>query len=164
MGLSGSFVAFLLVACYLAARLQSQDTVGGRPVLVANTKNVNWFSARESCMSFKMTLLEIYNAAENEDAYNLLAKYHLKNAWIGGNDLVEQDEYRWMNGTVISEMFWSPAASDLKGQYQDCITITSDSRHPTNWIDRECENTYAYICQPYCSSSNMVNYRIVNPS
>lgn len=158
MVLSPSFVVFHLVICFFVAGAQTQDSVGGRSVLVADTQSVNWFRARESCMSVNMTLLEIYNGQENIEALNLLTKYDLKNAWIGGNDLAAEDEYRWMNGTEISEMFWSPAAYDQRGGGQDCMAITSDSRHPVNWIDHECKNSYPYICQPFNCGKDLATF------
>lgn len=107
----------------------------------------NWFVAREVCISYGKSLLEIHTAEENQDAEALLQKYELKNAWIGVNDLGEEDQYHWTNGRNVLNQFWAPGSWDEKGGSQDCVAITGNEKHPKNWYDRECEDKYPFICQ-----------------
>lgn len=141
-------VPLLFLGCCSGMSVQGterSDTVGGRVVFVSTVAE-NWFKAKNICLSKNMILLEILDANENIEAQNLLTFYALDNAWIGADDLAEDDEFHWQSGIKVNKAFWAPGSWDGKGGEQDCVAIAQKPKHP-NWYDRECENEYPFICQ-----------------
>lgn len=107
----------------------------------------NWYRAKKICSSYGRSLLEIHDGDENIEAQGLLDKYTLDNAWIGADDLEEDDQFVWQNGKHVIHAFWAPDSWDGNGGGQDCVAIAKTPSHPQNWYDRECDNKYPFICQ-----------------
>lgn len=107
----------------------------------------NWYRAKTICSSYGRILLHIYNADENIEAQELLDKYNLDNAWIGADDLEEENHFVWQNGDKVEKTFWAPDSWDRKGGSQDCVGIAKSPKHPQNWYDRECDTKYPFICE-----------------
>lgn len=123
------------------------DYVGGRRVWLANDKQ-NWFTASDICRSHDKELLEIHSGLENEEAYALLKKYNIDEAWIGLNDLGKEDLLVWSSsGRRALNTFWAQSSYDGKGDEQDCMTISTYLGHRDSWFDRKCTDTFKYVCQ-----------------
>lgn len=108
----------------------------------------NWFQAQHIiCASYNRRLVEIHNHEQNIQVQRILRKYNLTEVWTSGNDLGEEDDYRWGFGNKIVNVFWSPESWDNHGGEQDCISLVAKEMHAQNWYDRECDNKYPFICE-----------------
>ncbi|XP_059846840.1 CD209 antigen-like protein E [Hypanus sabinus] len=99
-----------------------------------------WADAQRSCGSMNAHLFVTNNVAEQEYVKTKLQK----TSWIGLNDLVQEGDWRWVDGTDFSssEKFWN-AGEPNNAAEEDCVEMLPDGR----WNDFKCDALKNWICE-----------------
>ncbi|CAL4172465.1 unnamed protein product [Meganyctiphanes norvegica] len=65
---------------------------------------------------------------------------------LGGSDLVEEGDWRWLTGESITE-WWSPGQpDDYRGQ-QDCLYVQCSPAYKQPFDDGGCQSKTPFICE-----------------
>jgi hypothetical protein len=118
--------------------------------------NIAWTSARDNCASIGMHLVRIDDAAESQWVYdNVYDTPPRQGVWIGANDIAQEGEWRWMDGTL----FWLGTSSGsaqnglFNAWYQtqpsgqeprDCAALDGNT---LGWYDLDCTIPQPYACE-----------------
>ncbi|XP_059846842.1 CD209 antigen-like protein C [Hypanus sabinus] len=100
----------------------------------------NWKDAQSSCLSMNAHLFVSNNVAEQE-----YIKTNLRNtSWIGLSDLVQEGNWRWVDGTDFSssEKFWKAGEPNNEG-HENCVEMFPDGK----WNDKNCDALKNWICE-----------------
>ena len=62
--------------------------------------------------------------------------------WIGLTDGRSESTFRWLDGTVATWGHWDSNQPNEDSQ-QNCVMLEIYDK----WQDKECSNTYHYVCQ-----------------
>ncbi len=125
-----------------------------------------WADARDLCLDACMDLVRIDDAAENSFVASEASADH----WIGANDLESEGVWVWTqdgnqfwDSNTESDGLWSwlldgpsgNAVGDLYANWaagepndnndSDCARISAENSG--QWMDRECNISYGYICE-----------------
>jgi hypothetical protein len=132
------------------------NTFGGHDYVFCNV-NISWTAARDNCASIGMLLVRIDDASESQWVYdNVYDGPPRQGVWIGANDLAQEGEWRWTDGTL----FWLGTST---GSVQDGLFAAWHSTQPSGQEPRDCAaldgNTLGWydldctIPQPYACES-----------
>jgi hypothetical protein len=132
------------------------NTFDGHDYVFCNV-NISWTAARDNCASIGMLLVRIDDAAESQWVYdNVYDGPPRQGVWIGANDLAQEGEWRWTDGTL----FWLGTSA---GSVQDGLFAAWHSTQPSGQEPRDCAaldgNTLGWydldctIPQPYACES-----------
>ncbi|XP_063962303.1 uncharacterized protein LOC129271086 isoform X1 [Lytechinus pictus] len=68
---------------------------------------------------------------------------------IGATDRVEEDQFKWLDGTLVTYDGWAPSQPDNNGNNQDCACLWSSRREDIHgqWDDDRCSSKRNFICQ-----------------
>jgi hypothetical protein len=127
-------------------------TFGGHDYVFCNV-NLAWGVARDNCASIGMFLVRVDDSAESQWVYdNVYDTPPRQGVWIGANDIAQEGEWRWPDGTL----FW---LGDSSGSAQNGAFVAWYPMQPSGQEPRDCGamdgNTlgwYALDCtipQPY---------------
>lgn len=113
----------------------------------------SWAQATQYCEIFGGTLAVIDSETEQlyiESYMNNTWNNHnqTKNIWIGGTDLLVENEWNWVKPLKpIEYTRWAPGEPNhqWRGQSEDCLSINADTHF--RWNDQACENESNFICQ-----------------
>jgi hypothetical protein len=122
-----------------------------------------WEEARVACLSRGMLLARIDDATEDDWVTSTAAVHFGAGgrvyAWLGGDDLALEGDWRWQDGTA----FWS---GDYQGSAVDGLYTNWRSGDPNNldgvehclavniasnpdWIDYDCALVAQVVCESY---------------
>ena len=106
----------------------------------------NWREAETYCQNiFGSHLAAIHSLSENSDAFGDGSWYlEYGNMWIGLNDIDNEGDYVWVDGTSFDYENWQGKEDVDK---QNCVRMrTSDGE----WDDISCSTGYyAFICRGF---------------
>lgn len=76
--------------------------------------------------------------------------------WMGLNDKVTEDDFRWADTTPMEWTNWRPAQpnDDTELEDQDCCAMDQNDE----WQDRNCMDTYTYVCEFKEGTSFLICY------
>ncbi len=130
-------------------------TFGGHDYVFCNV-NVAWTVARDNCASIGMFLVRIDDATESQWVYdNVYDTPPRQGVWIGANDIAQEGEWRWPDGTL----FWlgTSAGSAQNGLFnawhptqpsgnapRDCGVLDENT---LGWYDLDCTIPQPYACE-----------------
>uniref|UniRef100_A0A8C4QFH3 C-type lectin domain-containing protein n=1 Tax=Eptatretus burgeri TaxID=7764 RepID=A0A8C4QFH3_EPTBU len=108
-----------------------------------------WGTARESCKEKGGDLVSITNAAEQMFLLTQLEQVHIR-SWIGLNDIDEEGNFVWSDGTPVTYTNWVakkpfPSPQDLLYQ-SDCVAMMNIASIGS-WRDEICDYKAGYVCQ-----------------
>ncbi|CAG0906946.1 unnamed protein product [Cyprideis torosa] len=101
-----------------------------------------WMEARTACRAEGFELVTIENGAENTFVFGLLSNP----AWIGLNDIANENTFVWSDGSHSAYTNWYPGQpNDFENQ--DCIGMNWDN-YGEKWADHECDHGSMpeYVC------------------
>ncbi|XP_061670140.1 CD209 antigen-like protein C isoform X2 [Syngnathoides biaculeatus] len=127
-------------------------------------KRKNWRDAQKHCVSMNSLLVKIETDEEQAFLTDLVDEYELlPSAWIGLNDIVTEGQFKWVDGTDLSNLtFWEPnEPNNNHAVYgQDCVTIKARSRKDKynkrdkkdvkwyhSWDDVICNARRYFLCK-----------------
>jgi len=127
------------------------------------TGPLNWADAKNTCEDLHGHLghghlVKIETEEENEELYNKAVSLNMTTGtWIGLNDIAEEGNWVWTDGTRVDFTNWSTdQPSNGGGKGEDCAvlnTFTSPtnpggpSHLPKKWNDGPCDFGMVAICE-----------------
>eukprot|EP01084_Bolivina_argentea_P184601 318369_1 len=120
---------------------------------VFESPGLSFWNANAYCSFRHGTFLATINSAEqNTDAIG--SNNPAWSAWIGLNDVNNENIYVWINGEAPSYTNWdSTSGAPNGGTAQNCVKIVLAT---TTWEDVDCAQTFKYICA-YPESFMIIN-------
>uniref|UniRef100_A0A8C7H2D1 C-type lectin domain family 4 member E-like n=1 Tax=Oncorhynchus kisutch TaxID=8019 RepID=A0A8C7H2D1_ONCKI len=107
-----------------------------------STEKKTWEESRQDCLERGADLVIINSREEQTFLFNL----HLR-AWIGLNDSVTEETWKWVDGTTLTTGYWSAGQPDDNGQ-EDCVEIYYGQDDPVKtWNDENCHKYHDWICE-----------------
>ena len=72
-------------------------------------------------------------------------------AWLGGNDIDVEDEWRWVtSGDLVIWTNWDQSAIEPNGgRSENCMLMYVDETR-FDWVDTDCEHDDAALCEFAC--------------
>ncbi|GAA6088911.1 CD209 antigen-like protein C [Tachysurus ichikawai] len=113
-----------------------------------STEKKNWIESKHDCMGRGADLV-IINSREEQDFVEVWRKG--EGAWIGANDRNIEGVWKWVDGTTVSNGFWSNGEPNNKGD-EDCAVSGYRAEPVPNWVDVYCSNDYIWICEKRVNS------------
>lgn len=132
----------------VTARLEGCCSPGVYP----GTRNTYWFCptqhkwiwARAYCEAEGARLADVASSAENEFVSELVTD-EIVEVWLGGNDLVVEGSWRWLEETPLSWDSWAPGHPLSSWPTQDCLAMTVADG---TWIAADCLNaSRGFVCE-----------------
>ncbi|KAI5106764.1 CD209 antigen-like protein B isoform X1 [Silurus meridionalis] len=108
-----------------------------------STEKKSWSESRQNCKE-RGTDLVIINNREEQDIVEVWRRG--EGAWIGANDRNNEGIWKWVDGTAVSDGFWSSGEPNNKGE-EDCAVSGYRSEPVPNWVDISCDSQYIWICE-----------------
>ncbi|XP_006822232.1 low affinity immunoglobulin epsilon Fc receptor-like [Saccoglossus kowalevskii] len=116
---------------------------------------VDWYQARQNCKNIGGNLATISNQAANDVIVNFLDANGFfgsedTGVWIGLNDIDQENDFQWVDGSTCSYTNWGNGEPDNNNKQnpagQDCGQIRTSSMA---WDDDYCACIRAkgYICE-----------------
>ncbi|XP_071511496.1 C-type lectin domain family 19 member A-like [Diadema antillarum] len=105
-----------------------------------------WTAAGSSCRSFGAELASVHSSAENDFVYDLWSlpnKHADAGFWIGLNDVSNENNFAYSDGTAYDYQHWAPGEPN-NDDNEDCIHLWKNTKE---WNDRECSSELAYVCK-----------------
>ena len=97
---------------------------------------------------FDSSLASIHSKMENEYALSTLLSFDNQRGWIGLNDIENEKNFTWIDGTVSSNNYenWASGFDINDGENSDCVFFSSSGE----WNHRICGDTEftrkAFVC------------------
>ncbi|XP_030276593.1 CD209 antigen-like protein E isoform X2 [Sparus aurata] len=102
----------------------------------------SWTDSRDDCLQRGADLIIINTKDEQEFA----RKFHAL-PWIGLTDRETKGMWKWVDGTPLTESYWSPGEPNAyRGKREDCVVFRSHDLE-NNWNDLPCEEHNFWICE-----------------
>ncbi|XP_073319993.1 CD209 antigen-like protein C [Pagrus major] len=102
----------------------------------------SWKDSRDDCLQRGADLIIIKSKEEQEFTRNF---HNLP--WIGLTDRETEGMWKWVDGTPLTESYWSPGEPNAyRGKREDCVVFKSHD-FESNWNDLSCEEHNFWICE-----------------
>ncbi|XP_032440115.1 galactose-specific lectin nattectin-like [Xiphophorus hellerii] len=104
-----------------------------------------WHRAQENCRSIQAHLASIHDYEVNNQLVRMImsaGRGHTA-VWIGGNDIIWERHWRWVDGSPFNYSNWCRYEPNNLAN-QDCLQINY-SRHRC-WDDAQCNFRRPFIC------------------
>ncbi|XP_026798874.3 CD209 antigen isoform X1 [Pangasianodon hypophthalmus] len=102
----------------------------------------NWNDSRQDCINRGADLV-IINSKEEQDF--ITKQLGGSRAWIGLSDIATEGEWKWVDGTPLTTMYWRTGEPNNANE-EDCAEIFEP--HDTKcWNDQKCSDLAPWICE-----------------
>lgn len=133
-----------------------------------NTPELSWHDANEHCREIKLSspvcpnkpahLVTIGSVEENQFVLELWRSLRSPSSgsplrvWIGLNDIEEEGNYVWIDGSPLDYENWTPGLPDQWSPEQDCGEMwnTFNNLDVGYWNDYICSKHHAFMCEFRC--------------
>ncbi|TNN53101.1 CD209 antigen-like protein A [Liparis tanakae] len=110
-----------------------------------SSKSASWEKSREDCRE-KGADLVIINSLEEQ---KFLSGVVTGRTWIGLSDADAEGSWRWIDGTPLTQAYWSVAPDNGGGEAscgeEDCAEIVYFRKAELNWNDLRCTDSMLWI-------------------
>lgn len=113
----------------------------------------SWDEGREYCRNLGADLVVINSKEKQLAITNLLTNtrdpsrhYVQSGFWIGARDVEEEGVWRWLDGTRLTEGYWSPGEPNNQGN-EDCAAVYPINNPFKSWNDAPCSHDLKWICE-----------------
>lgn len=110
----------------------------------------DWTESKSYCESQGAHLAIIHTAEEQTFLWNLLPRGHWNVYWFGITDGQTEDEWRWVDGSLLVGGFWEVGEPNNHIN-EDCGYIVKTQvleRKPiSSWYDAPCSMSLPFICE-----------------
>ncbi|TSM60514.1 C-type lectin domain family 4 member M [Bagarius yarrelli] len=127
--------------CYNMTFQRDQLDTSFQKKLSQPSMGLNWSESRHDCQERGADLV-IINSQEEQDMINMWRGN--EDAWIGANDQNAEGDWKWVDGTAVTDGFWISGEPNNKGE-EDCAV--SGYQSIPNWNDISCSSKYNWICE-----------------
>ena len=112
-------------------------------------KKLKQAEAQRKCKEWdrRANLASIHSQAEHDQMIELLKMYDAKRAWIGGNDVGQEREWRWVDGSTFRWTKWYPGEPNNSGGNEHCMELVGDAWVKNVWNDQSCDEQFMSICK-----------------
>ncbi len=118
------------------------------PYLYCMTE-LTWADAASSCATVGYALVALEGPSEETWVVDTANTHSTAWWWAGGNDLAVEDDWRWPDGSLVSNYTnWhsgEPNNSAGAGTQEDCIHLNRFADY--TWNDNDCDYASYYICE-----------------
>ena len=97
-------------------------------------------TADAACATHGLRLASIHSDAENEAVGEVIP--WPDTYWIGLSDRDLEQQWQWVDGSMVDYFGWGPGEPDDVDSVEDCVAITS----PGTWSMQRCGLPNAYVC------------------
>lgn len=101
---------------------------------------MTWMDAENNCRSWEGHLASITSNAENIRVGSITSSYY--HTWIGLNDLANERNYVWVDGSTSEYRNWYDEAYF---SFNDCVSMKTGSGS-YEWDDLNCLSKHASVC------------------
>ncbi|KAB5518543.1 hypothetical protein PHYPO_G00167270 [Pangasianodon hypophthalmus] len=102
----------------------------------------NWNDSRQDCINRGADLV-IINSKEEQDF--ITKQLGGSRAWIGLSDIATEGEWKWVDGTPLTTMYWRTGEPNNANE-EDCAEIF-EPRDTECWNDQKCSDLAPWICE-----------------
>ena len=105
-----------------------------------------WEQAVNACptVGTGSQLASIHSLLEN--AF-IMGSYDYADSWIGLNDIEQEGQFTWSDGSDVDFTNWARQQPDNKFG-QDCVHVPDlDNPNAAEWDDENCDNERFFICK-----------------
>jgi hypothetical protein len=127
--------AFFTESC----QLLGPSSIGGD--LVHCSEAMSWFDAREACIGLGGDLASIHTGGDSAliaEAVNAASP-----CWIGLNDLTEEDNFVWSDGSPFDHNDWADDEPNNTATAEDCALVLMGGL----WNDGLCSSGWGFACR-----------------
>ncbi|KAG7330772.1 hypothetical protein KOW79_004741 [Hemibagrus wyckioides] len=110
-------------------------------IYLISTEKKSWSEGRHDCIERGADLV-IINSRDEQDFVEVWRRG--QGAWIGANDRDSEGVWKWVDGTPVTNVFWSSGEPNNKGD-EDCAVSGYRSEPVPNWVDVSCSSKYIWI-------------------
>lgn len=113
---------------------------------VLSKEAMNYEDALDYCSAWQFKLVEIKNAAMNQEVNDLMASVTSpKRIWIGIKG-VDSDWRFDSNNEPVNTFFWSPGQPQNVSNSDRCVEVTRKDSDIKNWYDAPCDHVNQFYC------------------
>ncbi|KAK2840174.1 hypothetical protein Q5P01_013914 [Channa striata] len=117
-------------------------TMFGWSCYILSSRSGAWTNARRDCQN-KGADLVVINSVEEQ---KFLSGFSNVDTWIGLSDSSEEGKWKWVDGTLLSLMYWNEGEPNNIGMGgEDCGEMAADTGH--KWNDLHCDQSLRWICE-----------------
>ncbi|KAK2840178.1 hypothetical protein Q5P01_013918 [Channa striata] len=117
-------------------------TMFGWSCYILSSRSGAWTNARRDCKTKGADLLVINSVEEQK----FLSGFSNVDTWIGLSDSSEEGKWKWVDGTLLSLMYWNEGEPNNIGMGgEDCGEMAADTGH--KWNDLHCDQSLRWICE-----------------
>ncbi|XP_033101796.1 galactose-specific lectin nattectin-like [Anneissia japonica] len=151
---------FLIFSCLIVAA-----TANCPPLFTQYGKNcyrlivqaLPWTEAKMTCSGFMncngdpATLVSLQSRNDETFLKRLMGTVSKQNyaVWTSGNDIAEEEVFRWGDGSLFTYLNWAPEQPDngqqSSGEIENCVTFFLRQKVPM-WNDAMCELERPFVC------------------
>lgn len=108
------------------------------------SKRLSWDNARAVCLGYGGDLVSIENEREEDFIRSLSSDFKTELLWIGLNDLVNEGQFVWSDGTYFNSSVYNKWKNGEPShtENQDCVGLRNNL-----WNDKPCSWVRFYICE-----------------
>lgn len=120
-----------------------------------STDQKEWLAARAECVRLGGDLARAPTLTDQEFLTTLVKNATVGQhgaAWIGASDLVEEDDFIWVDGMDVKKMYWKIERNETDSASRDCVAIVAPAKigegtWTHSWDDLICTIEHQYICE-----------------
>ncbi len=99
-----------------------------------------WAEAEFTCEHYGGHLASITSQPKRDFITSQLTYNYV---WIGGNDIVSEQTWKWNNGDNWDYTSWSSGSYPVYDKTDNCLRMSQDG----SWHDNSCCSSYPYVCE-----------------
>ncbi|XP_033624617.1 macrophage mannose receptor 1-like [Asterias rubens] len=108
---------------------------------------LSWKDARDECKKTPGTeLATIHSQQVQALLTTFLVSYDFP-LWIGLSDITNNQQFKWVDGTVVDYTNWGSGEPNEANGEEDCVEMLYDWNNAGRWNDVGCGTLNGYICQ-----------------
>ncbi|KAF3849178.1 hypothetical protein F7725_015675 [Dissostichus mawsoni] len=113
----------------------------------------NWHDAEAHCSGEQSHLVSFHSLGE----LSFITAHMPGEAWVGLNDIHNENQFVWIDGTAANLLPWAPNQPDNWQNNEDCVNLRGMNQHEPGLLNDDfCTATKEFICKkgwnPKCGS------------
>lgn len=105
----------------------------------------SWYDGQNYCDDYGYHMVTITSNSENNWVDSTADSYSTSKWWLGLNDLSQEGNFEWEDGTPLGYSKWQPGEPNNAGGNEDCAQHNRFSNG--YWNDEPCASSFRFICE-----------------